>query len=302
MRLTPLPSAVLALIFVLLWGSGGNFGKLGLEYTGPLTFLTLRFLCAAVPLLVLALALRVPWPSSWRALYHACTAGFLLHFCYVTGCFFALAQGVTPGLLATILGIQPMLTALICHFFFKDTIRPIQWIGLSLGFLGILLVTLNTLEVGALPLRGLDYLIFGLIGITLGTLYQKKYCQNGNTLSYCTIQYFLCGLLSLGFAIWKEHLVIHWSAPLVISVAWMSLLVSVGAVSILYFLIQKGDATRVSSVFYLVPPYSAVVDYLAFGDKLSHMTLMGMFVISLGILFVNNIAPQPTTTAVLEKS
>ncbi len=280
-------NALLAISFIVLWCTGSIVGKLGLPYAPPFNFLMLRYAGAFIVLLIISLATRAPWPSSWKETANICIAGLFLQTIYTASGFVAFLE-VTPGLCAIILGAQPLLTAVVCRYCFKEDIMPMQWFGLWLGFGGLIFVAMNTLMGGVLSTHGLWILILSLLSITAGTLYQKRYCPNLDPRTACTLQCLVSVPVLATLSYFWQPMAVQWTGTFVFSLVWLILVLSVGAMLILAALIKRGDVTRVSSLFYLVPPLTVALDYFIFNDALSRGTFIGMLVVVLGVFMVNN--------------
>jgi drug/metabolite transporter (DMT)-like permease len=276
-----------AALFVLLWSTGFIGAKLGVPHADPLTFLALRFLLATVLLLAFALATRAPWPRDPVQIAHLCVAGVLLHTIYLGGVYVAMSVGVEAGTSAIIVSTQPVLVAALAGVLLGERVTPRQWFGLVLAVIGVTLVVWRKLEAGVGTVEGVALCLLALLGITAATLYQKRYCQNMPLRSGSVIQYAAAGVTAgLGSLIFEEQFV-DWSGELIFALAWLVLLLSVGAVSLLYWLIQRGEAARVSTLFFLVPPVTALVAWPVFGETLSPLALAGMVVTVVGVALVN---------------
>lgn len=274
-------------LFVLLWSTGFIGAKLGLPDAEPLTFLTLRFALATVLLLGLALATRAPWPTSLAQTLHLCVAGVLLHAVYLGGVFTAISLGVEAGVSALIVGVQPVLVAALAGTLLGERVTWRQWLGLVLAFAGVTLVVWRKLEEGYGTLEGVGLCLLALCGITAATLYQKRFCGTVPLRSGSVIQYAAAGIAcGLGMMIF-ESAQITWSGEFLFALAWLVLVLSLGAVTLLYWLIRRGEAARVSSLFFLVPPVTALVAWPVFGETFGPLALTGMVVTAAGVALVN---------------
>ncbi len=274
-------------LFVLLWSTGFIGAKLGLPDAEPLTFLTLRFALATLLLLCLALVTRAPWPRSLAQTLHLCVAGVLLHAIYLGGVFTAISLGVEAGVSALIVGTQPVLVAALAGVVLGERVTARQWLGLVLAIVGVTLVVWRKLEAGFGTLEGVALCLLALCGITLATLYQKRFCGTLPLRSGSVIQYAAAGLAcGLGVLIFEEGR-ITWSGEFVFALAWLTLVLSLGAVMLLYWLIRRGEAARVSSLFFLVPPVTALVAWPLFGETFGPLALAGMVITALGVALVN---------------
>jgi drug/metabolite transporter (DMT)-like permease len=276
-----------AALFVLLWSTGFIGAKLGVPHADPLTFLALRFVLATGLLLALALATRAPWPRDPRQILHLCVAGVLLHAVYLGGVYVAMSLGVEAGLSALIVSTQPVLVAALAGLLLGERVTARQWLGLALAGVGVTLVVWRKLEAGFGTLDGVLLCVLALCGITAATLYQKRFCGAMDLRSGSVIQYTAAGLAAgLGSFLFEEQRV-DWSGELIFALAWLVLLLSLGAVSLLYWLIRRGEAARVSSLFFLVPPVTALVAWMVFGETFGPLALAGMVVTVIGVALVN---------------
>lgn len=273
-------------LFVCLWATGFIGGKLGLPYAEPLTFLLLRFIVVLLLLIPLALALRAPWPRAKKEWAHIVVAGLLVHAGYLGGVFTAIHQGLSAGLTALIVGLQPVLTALLAAFWFKDRVTPRQWLGLLLGVLGVGMVVSGKLRMDAGDMASIGFAVMALVSITLGTLYQKRHCQNVNLLSGTAFQYAACAFLYLALAPWLETMQVRWTGEFLFALAWLVIVLSIFSILLLYGLIRRGAATQVTSLFYMVPPTTAVMAWAFFDETLSGWALAGMLVCAIGVALV----------------
>src|SRR5262245_9765587 len=256
-------------LFVLLWASGFVVTKLGVAFAEPFTFLFYRFAIVTMLILVIALVTGAPWPRSRRTVAHIAVVGLLMQAVYLGGVYAAIAAGIPAGISALIVGMQPILTAVVVGPFLGERVSLRQWLGLILGFAGIMFVLWEKLNFDSGHLAGIVWNVVGLIGITAATLYQKKYCSDLDWRSGGFIQYFAAAIACLAMmAIMGETGEVEWVREIVFAYAWLVLVLSIGAVSLLGWLIRRGEASRVASMFYLVPPTAAFMGWLIFGETL----------------------------------
>lgn len=270
-------------LFVLLWSTGFIGAKLGLPYAEPLSFLLIRFACVIGLLGLLALVLRRPWPHRPTQWLHIAVAGALLHGGYLSGVFLAIHTGMAAGVVALIVGIQPLLTAFLSASMVGERVSGRQWMGLVLGFGGVTLVVWDKLGFGGLSGAGFAFSTLALVSITLGTLYQKRYCAELDLWSGSVIQFVAAALVLLPFALAFETMRVAWSGQFVFALGWLIFVLSLGAISLLHLLIRRGAATRVSALFYLVPPTTALLAFLIFGEKLGLAAVAGMAIAAAGV-------------------
>jgi len=273
------------LLFVALWSTGFIGAKLGLPYVEPLTFLALRFAIVIVLMLVVVLVARAPWPASGRAWVHIGVSGLLVHGVYLGGVFTAIGHGLPSGITALVVGLQPLITALAAGALLGEKVRPAQWAGLALGFTGVTLVVAGkvaTMPAGAL-LGMLLPAVVALLGITAGTLYQKRFCPAFDLRTGSVVQYLPSAVAMAVLAYATESMAVQWTGEFVFALGWLVLVLSLGAVSLLNLLIRRGGAVNVASLFYLTPPTTALVAWAMFGETLSGGALAGMALAAAGV-------------------
>jgi drug/metabolite transporter (DMT)-like permease len=273
-------------LFVLLWSTGFVSAKYGLPYAEPLTFLLLRFVLVVALMLPLALVMRAAWPDSARQWAHVAVAGALMQGGYLSGVFCSIHLGMSAGVSALIVGIQPILTAFASAPLFGERLHARQWSGLFLGFGGVLLVVMGRSALSGITPATLALSLLALVSITAGTLYQKRYCGAVDLRTGSVIQFSAAGLLVLPLALAFETMQVRWTGEFVFALGWLVLVLSIGAISVLYVLIRKGAATKVASFFYLVPPTTALMAYAMFGETLNGMAMLGMALAAIGVALV----------------
>jgi len=272
--------------FVFLWATGFVGAKYGLPYAQPATFHVYRFILVVALLLPIALVLRAPWPPSRSQALHIAVAGVLLHGGYLGGVFASIHAGMSAGLSALIVGLQPILTALAAAPLLGERVTARQWLGLALGFVGVALVVAQRLTVGGLSGFSLAMAALALVSITIGTVYQKRFCGAFDLRSGAVIQFVAAGLALAPFALAFEHEPVRWTVEFVFAMTWLVLVLSIGAISLLTLLIRRGAATKVASLFYLVPPVTATIAYFLFGEKLGPLALAGFVLAVVGVAVV----------------
>ncbi|MDQ1239174.1 MAG: putative permease of the drug/metabolite transporter superfamily [Thermodesulfobacteriota bacterium] len=276
----------IAALFVILWSTGFIGAKLGLPYAEPFTFLMVRFLIVTALLMILALATRAPWPESFRQVFHLGATGILIHATFLSGVFSSIYKGVPAGVTALIVGLQPLLTAALAGPFLGERVTARQWAGFILGLVGVAFVVQNKLSLRADDLGGLMWSLVALLGMTAGTLYQKKHCSMMDLRTGAVIQYAAAAIILVLLAPVFETMTIEWSGEFVFALLWLSIVLSVGAITLLYVLIRRGKASAVASLFYLVPPCTALIAYFMFGETLELIAILGMALAVLGVAMV----------------
>ncbi len=283
--------AAMPAVFVFLWSTGFIGAKLGLPSAEPMTFLSLRFTLVAAVLFAFVLIVRAPWPRSWSDAGHIAVVGLLLHGIYLGGVFASIDRGVEAGVSALIVSAQPLLTAIAAGPVLGERVTLRQWLGLLLGFAGVALVVWQKLQLGLGSPLGMGLSFLALLGITAGTLYQKRFCADMPLRSGNAIQFAAAALATGLLAFALETRVIDWTPEFIFAMAWLVILLSFGAVTLLIILIRRGAASRVASLFYLVPPTTAALAWLFFDERFGPLALGGMALVVLGVALVN-LAPR----------
>lgn len=291
-RLTQLAITTAPVVFVLLWSTGFIGARYGLPYIEPLTFLAVRMVFVIVLMAAIALIGGARFPSR-PEIGRSIAAGAMVHGLGLGGVFMAISQGVPAGISALIMGLQPILTTTIANRFMGETVTRIQWLGVALGLVGVVLVLHDRDIVMAGSALGWFANFLSLIGITLGTLYQKIHCGGIDWRTGNLVQYFSAGILFAIGAFAFETRVIHWSGELIFALAWLVLVLSIAAVGLMYWLIRRSAATGFASLFYLVPAVTALFAYILFGEQLDAPSIFGMLICALGVVLVNRGAAKP---------
>ncbi|TVO67905.1 DMT family transporter [Denitromonas ohlonensis] len=277
--MNPRAQALLPVFFVLLWSTGFIGAKLGLPHAEPLTFLSVRYALVVAVMLLVALASRAPWPEDWRSAGHIAINGLLLHGLYLGGVFVSIDHGLPAGIASLVVGMQPLLTAVGAGWLLGERVSSRQWLGLALGFVGVALVVGGRAQLG-IPAGDLWHMLWpaliALFGITIGTLYQKRFCPKFELRTGSVIQFLPVFIVTGFIAVQTETLQIEWDGRFIFALLWLVLVLSVGAVSLLNVLIRQGSATNVASLFYLTPPVTAVIAWALFDETLSPMAIAGM--------------------------
>jgi drug/metabolite transporter (DMT)-like permease len=272
---------------VLLWSTGFIGAKLGLPYAEPMTFLALRFAVASGLLLLAALAWRAPWPKSWAEAGHIAVAGLLLHGLYLGSVFAAIDLGVEAGVAALVVSLQPLLVAALAVPLLGERVGRLQWLGLVIGILGVALVVGRKLALGLGTPLAMGLTILGLFGLAAATLYQKRFCADMPFRSGNVIQLAAASLATGALALLLESRRIVWSGEFLFALGWLVVVLSLGAFMLLYLLIRHGAAARVASLFYLVPPATAVIAWLLFDERFGPLALAGMALAVVGVALAN---------------
>ena len=283
-------------MFVLIWSTGFIVAKFGLPYAPPLTFLVLRYALSIVCFLVWISFTRARWPQGSQQWLHLGVTGVLMHAGYLGGVWVAVKGGMGSGLTALIVGLQPVLTALWLSWAgspgpsgqsaSQAQVTPRQWAGLALGLGGLLLVVARKFGTGSeVTTLTLGCAVFALFSITVGTLYQKNFVQPTDVRSANAIQSAAALLVTLPFSFMESEAIV-WNAEFLGSMAWSVLALTLGGSSLLYLLIQRGAATSVTSLLYLVPPTTALMAWVLFGESITLATVIGTALTAVGVSLV----------------
>jgi drug/metabolite transporter (DMT)-like permease len=272
-------------IFVLLWSTGFVATKYVVHNADPLTYLAIRMALVVVLMAVIATIARPKWPDR-IGVAHSVVAGILVHGFYLGGTAIAIAHSIPAGLSALIPGLQPILTSTLANRWLGERVTPLQWSGLLLGLAGVLLILHDRPMSGE---AGWGWLASGvsLVSITLGTLYQRRYCgkidwRAGNLVQYVGVTIFF----AVGAWLFEDN-VVHWTTEFVLALGWLVVVLSIGSIGVLYWLIRHSAATSVASLFYLVPAVTAVMAYILFGEWLNPIAIVGMIACAAAVFLVN---------------
>ena len=268
-------SRAFPLVFVMLWSTGFIGARMGLPHAEPLTFLLIRYLAVIGCMTMVAIATRAPWPSTPEAWFHIGIAGLLLHGVYLGGVFIAISKGLPAGVTSLVVGVQPLLTAVGAGWLLHDTVLKRQWFGLLFGLLGVGLVVFGKVGSG-FEVNALWPAIAALLGITTGTLYQKRFCAPFDWRTGAIAQFLPTAVATGIFAALTESFRVEWTSEFVFALGWLTMVLSIGAISLLNWLIHHSNAVNIASLFYLVPPCTALVAWLLFGEAFSGLALVGM--------------------------
>lgn len=280
-------------LFVVLWSTGFIGAKLGLPYAEPMTFLAIRFGIVAALLAALALATRAPWPASASEAGHLAVSGFLTHGVYLGAVFAAIYHGVEAWVVALVVGLQPLLVVLLAVLLLGERPTGRQRIGMAFGILGVALVVWTKLAADIGSPFGFALSFLAVIGFSFGMLYQKRFCGGMDLRSGNVIQYAAAALAcALAAFLWEERQV-TWSGEFIFAMVWLILVLSLGAISLYYLLIRRGAVTNVASLFFLVPPSTALFAWLLFDETFGLPALAGMVLAAIGVALVN-LTPRPS--------
>jgi drug/metabolite transporter (DMT)-like permease len=272
-------------LFVLLWSTGFVGAKYGLPYADPFVFLSIRVLIAAVLLFVIAYLLKMPVRIGKSAVLRSSLIGFFLHACYLGGVFYSISQGLPAGVAAVVTSLQPVLVSIFAVKVLGEQLRISQVAGLLLGLCGVILVLGPSFN-SHIPTAGIIAIVVALIGSTTATLLQKRVGADIPLVAGTAYQYLFTGLVLGAIALATGNTHINWSSRFTAAFVWLVLVLSVGAILLLLWLLNSGSAASVSSLFYLVPPATAIEAFFLFGEKVNTQGFLGIGVTALGVWLV----------------
>jgi drug/metabolite transporter (DMT)-like permease len=274
-------------IFVLIWSTGCVVARYGMPHAPPLSFLVIRYALSLLCFGIWIALARAAWPEDRRQWFHLSVIGVLIHAGYLGGVWAAIKHGISAGTVSLIVGLQPVLTALWVSAISSRSsdvqrVSASQWVGLLLGLAGLVLVVWRKLGIGEVTLANLAMSIAALVSITAGALYQKRYVAPCDVRTANAVQILAALVVSLPFA-WLESEPVQWHPELIGALAWSVLVLTLGGSSLLYLLLQRGAATRVTSLLYLVPPCTAVMAWALFAESLTPLMWLGMALTAGGV-------------------
>jgi drug/metabolite transporter (DMT)-like permease len=275
----------IATTFVIIWSTGFIIARLAMPYVEPATFLFWRCIGVLAAMGAVSLFWRITWPS-WSQIKHIAVAGTLLQFGYLLGVYFAIHLGMGAGLAAIIVGLQPILTAWFAAWI-SEQVLPRQWIGLGFGFVGVTLVVLEKITFVHIPFVSYVLAFIALLSITFGTLYQKKYCPVFDLRAGSSIQFGISAVLCFIFMHFFETGVMVWNPSVIGALLWAIFPISIGSISLLFMMIRKGAATKVTSFLYLVPPTTAIMAWMLFDEPFTVLMAIGLGLTMTGVVLVN---------------
>lgn len=276
----------LAWYFVIVWGSGYLATKTGIQYAAPFTFLALRFALGIALMLPVVLVARPRWPGSPAELGHVVAAGLLMHAINLGGSHYAQYLGMSAGIAALILSVQPLVTAMIAARWMHERPAPSQWFGIAVGLAGVALVVWHKIDVRALSWGSLAAVTIGLAAITAGTLYQRAFCPRVDLRSASLVQFAASFALMVPLAYAVEGAIVRWSWQLGASLVFLVIFASILATNALHTLMRHGQATKVTSLLYLTPIFAVLLEYVMFDVVPTALSVVGIAVTCLGVALV----------------
>jgi drug/metabolite transporter (DMT)-like permease len=277
---------VMPMVFVLIWSTGFVVARFGMPHAPPMRFLAWRFALSSLAFGLWVLASRAAWPRGRQQWVHLAVVGVLIQAGYLGGVWSAVKLGIGAGTSALIVGLQPVLTALWVSATGQEArIAPRRWFGLALGLAGLTLVVWNKLGHGEVSAANLSLCLMALLAITTGTLYQKRFVAPCDVRTASLVQLMAAFVVVLPLALLETE-PMQPVPSLIGAMAWSVLALTLGGSSLLYLMIQRGAATRVSSLMYLVPPCTSLLAWLLFDELLSLAVLAGLALTALGVWLV----------------
>lgn len=286
--MTPPPyrvsAALLPALFVAIWCTGFVAARLGMPHAPPITFLTYRFALSSLCFGVWVWMAGAAWPTDRQQWGHLAVLGFSTHAVYLICGWAAVKHGLGVGTMALIAGLQPLLTALWLNNR-GERLARLQWVGLLLGLSGLVLVVARKLGQGEVVPLNLALGCSALLAISFGTLYQKRFVRPGDVRTAMCIQLLAAFALSAPLSLFEREAVV-WHADVIVALAWSVLALTLGGSSLMFVLLQRGAATRVASLLYLVPPGAALLAWMLFGEPIGGVVWLGMAISALGVFWV----------------
>ncbi len=271
-------------VFVVLWATGFIGARYAMPWSEPFSFLAVRFAIAFV-LLAGLMVMLVPARAGWRNAGHAAFAGMLMHGIYLGGVFWAIRHGMPAGLSALIIGLQPLITAVMAGLFLGEKILPRHWLGLATGFVGVAIVLWPKLGAvtGGVTAATLAASIVSVVGMSAGTIWQKRFITGVDLVPVTLYQYLGATVLMAAGSLAMETRSFVLTTELVLAMAWSVVVLSLGAIFLLMYLIRHGEMSKVASLFYLVPAVTAIMAWLLCGESLSAIQILGMVIATVGV-------------------
>ncbi len=282
----------LATYFVTVWGAGFVASRIALQYAAPFSYIGVRY-AIAFAVAMLAFGLRATWPATPALWAHVAVAGLLSHAGYLGGSHYAQAWGLSAGVTALVLALQPLMTAVVMAGWLHERLSARQMLGVAVGLAGVALVVAQGVEGGPVPVGSLLVVLWALVCVTAGTLYQRQFCAGVDLRSAVCIHFAATAALMLPLGAAVEGFRVEWNAQIAGSLAYHVVLASIGAYSIFHVLLRRGQATAVTSLLYLTPPVAALCEWLVFGVAPTLVMWTGMVVACVGVAMVTRRGASP---------
>ena len=270
-----------------VWGSGFLATKIGLQHAAPFTFLSLRFAFGIVCLTILVLVLKPRWPATRAELGHVIIAGLLMHAVHLGGSHYAQYLGLSAGITAVLLSVQPLLTAIFAGRWMRERLSALQWLGIAIGLAGVTLIVWHKIDVREATLGALTAVAISVAGVTAGTLYQRVHCPVVDLRAAALVQFISTFFVLAPLAWFVEGAAVRWSWSLAGVIVFLVIGASILAVNAFHTLMRRGQATRVTSLIYLTPIFAVVLELLMFDVLPSVVSLAGIVITCLGVAMVS---------------
>ena len=278
-----LRAAAAAALFIFFWSSGFVAAKYGFPYAEPFTFLALRYVIGSVILVPVCIIWKVAWPKTLGEIGHIVAAGLMVQSFYLVGVYYGIYLGISTGVVALMMGLQPLLTGALAGLVLAERVTARQWLGLGLGFVGLGLVVADKTTTAGASASAFAITALGLVSITVGTLYQKRFCATFDIRSSVAIQNIAGVALMFALAGMFETMAVQWTGEFLFALLWSALGLSVIALMLYYWLVRRGAAAKVTSLIYLSPPVTAIMGWLAFNETLGPAAIAGMAIAAGGV-------------------
>ena len=256
-----------------------------MPHAGPMTFLSIRYAIVITLMTLLALAMGAPWPKRAQIVPIA-IAGLFVHAGYLGGVFSSISLGVEAGVSALVAGLQPVVTAALAGPFLGEKVTGRQWAGLALGVLGVVLVIHTKLGLGLGTPVGMGLSAFAMLSLTIGTLWQKRYCAGMDLRTGSVVQFIASLAVTAPLAFFIEGFRVEWAPNFIIAMAWLCIVLSICTISAMFVLIRRGKAAEVASLFFLVPPTTAIIAWFMFGERVEALSMVGMALVIAAVAMV----------------
>jgi len=269
---------------VLLWAGGYSVAKVGLQYAPPMTLLAWRYFLVIILLIPFYLYLKPPVPDRYIDWIHVAIVGILVQAVYFGMSWFAFSKGVSAGVLAIIMSLQPILVAILAPKIANERVSILRWTGLIFGLIGVVIVIVGRSTIQTPTLVGIGFGLLGLCGITSGVLYEKRFGVSYHPVISNLIQFSagLCVILPIAYSL--ETMQVNWTGELILALAYLVIGNSILAMSLLLLMIRVGEVSRVSALMFLVPPLAAIFGWVLLGEEMPTITWLGMLVAALGVI------------------
>ncbi len=277
---------LLAWYFVAIWGSGFIATKIALQHAAPLTFLSIRFALGMVCLIPFVWLTRPLWPATRIEFAHVVVAGLLMHAVHLGGSHYTQYLGLSAGITAVLLCIQPLITAVIAARWMHEKLTALEWLGIATGLAGVTLIVWHKIDVQEATLGSLIAVSIALFGVTAGSLYQRAFCPRVDLRAAALLQFVAVFLVLAPLALTFEDNTVRWTWQLAGALFYLVIFASMLAVSAWHYLLRHGAATRVTSLIYLTPVFAIVPEFLWFGIAPSMISCIGIIITCMGVALV----------------